>query len=238
MNLEHLDEPVGLLSLMPFAMRSTAPAGEPPASAHAPAPPGTLGPACLAAVVDAIDAGAIVVDLQSRLLWANEAARRELRDGEVLHWSRDGVLDVGSAAGSAMLRGALLAAVGGRRQLLPLRTADRLLMVAVQPLTTSPSASPRALLLLGRRQLAPDLLVEMLSQQYDLTAAERRVLVGLLGGRRVNALAREHGVKLSTVRTQVAAIREKLGVQRIDDITRMVAELPPMASALRTGGLG
>jgi len=45
-------------------------------------------------------------------------------------------------------------------------------------------------------------------------------------------MARARGVKLSTVRTQVAALRAKMGVQRVDDITRLVAELPPMLGAL------
>jgi hypothetical protein len=43
-------------------------------------------------------------------------------------------------------------------------------------------------------------------------------------------------VAVSTVRSQVAALRAKFGVRRIDDITRLVAELPPMLGALP--GLG
>ena len=39
-------------------------------------------------------------------------------------------------------------------------------------------------------------------------------------------------VGLAPYGTQVAALRAKLGVQRMDDITRLVAELPPMLGAL------
>lgn len=199
------------------------------------APAAAFSHACLAHVLDAIDSGVIVVDIRAQLLWANEAARRELRDGGVLCCLPDGALDVRGAASVAQLRAALLAAAaGGRRQLLPLRHGERLLMVAVQPLPTAPSDTPRALIVLGRRQLVPTLLVEMLSRLYELTPAECRVLMGLLAGQRVATLAREHRVKISTVRTQVAAIREKFGVRRIDDLTRIAAELPPIISALRT----
>ena len=74
------------------------------------------------------------------------------------------------------------------------------------------------------------------------------MLASLLVGTSVAAMARGRGVAVSTVRTQVAALRAKFGVRRIDDITRLVAELPPMLGALpgltavagtgRAGGFG
>lgn len=42
-----------------------------------------------------------------------------------------------------------------------------------------------------------------------------------------------HGVALSTVRTQVSSIRAKTGTENISSLVRMVAMLPPMVSALR-----
>ena len=193
-----------------------------------------LSAGCLSAVLDTLDTGVMVCDAHGRLLLANDAARRELVQGGVLSLTAEGQLDL-SGGGCLMLRTAVQqAALGGRRQLLPLRRADRLLIVAVQPLVGLAGGVQRVVLLLGRRQLAPALLVEMLSSLYELTLAEKTVLQGLLSGQRVGHLARERQVKVSTVRTQVAALRAKFGVRRIDDLTRLVAELPPMAGALRT----
>ena len=50
----------------------------------------------------------------------------------------------------------------------------------------------------------------------------------------MGALATLRGVAASTVPTQVAALRAKFGVRRIDDLTRLEAELPPMVVALRS----
>jgi DNA-binding CsgD family transcriptional regulator len=105
-------------------------------------------------------------------------------------------------------------------------------LLAVQPLRTSDGGPPRALLLTGRRGLCPRLALQHLGRLYALTPAEVSVLGGLLDGVRISDMARARKVKLSTVRTQVAALRAKLGVQRMDDITRLVAELPPMLGAL------
>lgn len=205
-----------------------------PATGAAVASPPQPPAAGLLAVLDQLDTGVLVCDVQARLLISNAAARAELAQGGVLRVHDDGGLHVGGGAALLLLRRAVHNAVqGGRRQLLPLRDGDRALMVAVQPLPGDGLGPTRALLLLGRRQLAPALAVEMLGGVYELTLAERRVLSGLLAGLRVQALARAHGVAVSTVRTQVAALRAKFGVRRLDDITRLAAELPPMVSALR-----
>jgi DNA-binding CsgD family transcriptional regulator len=160
----------------------------------------------------------------------------------VLRLTSDGALDVCGGVGLLLLRRAVHAACLSRSyQLLPLRHGERQRMVSVQPLRMADGAPPCALLLLGRRQLCPELAVQELGRLYDLTAAERSVLASLLAGVPVAAMARARGVAVSTVRSQVAALRAKFGVRRIDDITRLVAELPPMLGALAglgTGGEG
>lgn len=202
-----------------------------PVPANLDQPPSARG---LLAVLDQLDTGVLVCDVHARLLMANAAARDELSRGDLLSLQDDGTLQVDSGASLLLLRRAVLNAVHAeRRQLLPLRAGGRVLMVTVQPLRGDDNAPTRALLLLGRRQLAPALAVEMLAGVYALTLAERRVLTGLLAGQRVQALAAAHGVAVSTVRTQVAALRAKFGVKRLDDITRLAAELPPMVSVLR-----
>ena len=194
-----------------------------------------LPTACLASLLDELDTGVLVCDARGQVLLLNEAARRELASGGVLQMAAEGSLGVQGGAGLLPLRRAVhAAACDGRQQLLPLRVAERTLMVVVQPLREAPGDQPCAVLLLGRRQLCPDLAVQRLGRLYELTEAEKAVLSSLLAGLRVGALAKMRGVAVSTVRTQVAALRAKFGVRRVDDLTRLVAELPPMMSALRS----
>lgn len=181
----------------------------------------------LLALLDQLDTGFIVVDAHARILLANEAARHEISDGGVLQ-REDGVLSVDGPSLLKLRRAVAEAVESQRHDLLNLRSGDHTLIVAVQPLRTRGHA-PLALVLLQRRQVCPDLAIEMLASQHALTLAEKRVLSGLLQGRRVQALAAEHRVQVSTVRSQVAALRTKFGVQRLEDLVRLAAELPPMA---------
>lgn len=195
-----------------------------------PAPSGSH----LADVLDELDTGVVVCDAMGRVQLVNEAARRELASGGVLQLDGDGSLAVDGGPSATLQRAMHNAAINGLRQLVPLGTGARRLMVAVQPTRGTPGASAGSVLLLGRRKLCPDLAVQMLGRLVDLTSAEQSVLASLLAGERVTALAKSRGVAVSTVRTQVAALRSKFGVRRIEDITRLVAELPPMMGALRS----
>ena len=219
------------------ATRAAAPATAPttaPSTAPAIAPR-SLPTACLSGVLDELDTGVLVCDARSQVLMRNEAARRELADGGVLVVAAEGSLGVQGGAGLLPLRRAVhAAACDQRHQLLALRVGERTLMVLVQPLRDAPGAEPCAVLLIGRRQLCPELAVQRLGRLYALTEAEKAVLSCLLTGLRVGALAKLRGVAVSTVRTQVAALRAKFGVRRVDDLTRLVAELPPMMGALRS----
>ncbi len=192
-----------------------------------------VGADALLAALDALDTGVLVCDARGRLLVCNHAARRELDVGGLLRVGHDAMLDVAGGAGLLALRRAVHgAAFDHSHQLVALRHAEQCLLLAVQPLRTNDGGPPHALLLTGRRGLCPSLALQHLGRLYALTPAEVSVLGGLLDGVRISDMARARKVKLSTVRTQVAALRAKLGVQRMDDITRLVAELPPMLGAL------
>jgi DNA-binding CsgD family transcriptional regulator len=196
-------------------------------------PVAVVGADALLAALDALDTGVLVCDARGRLLVCNHAARRELSHGGLLRAGSDGMLDVAGGTGLLALRRAVHGAAHDHsHQLVPLRHGEQCLMLAVQPLRGADPGVQRVLLLTGRRGLCPDLAVQHLGRVYGLTPAELAVLTSLLAGVRITDMAQGRGVKLSTVRTQVAALRGKLGVQRVDDITRLVAELPPMLGAL------
>ncbi|MBW6397413.1 hypothetical protein KPL78_06095 [Roseomonas sp. HJA6] len=57
---------------------------------------------------------------------------------------------------------------------------------------------------------------------YGLTAAEVGVARGLLGGRAPEAVARERGVSLATIRTQIRHILEKTGAAGLRELEAMI----------------
>ncbi|HEY9107849.1 MAG TPA: hypothetical protein VIN58_14305 [Roseateles sp.] len=185
-------------------------------------------------ILEELDTGVIVCDETGRLALANNAARRELRGGRPLAVDDTGLLCLAESAQGALRQwqSALRAAALTRhRQMLALSDGAQRLMVSVMPLG---QREGRALVMLGRRQPAPDLAVEMMGNLYALTGAEQQVLTGLLAGQRVEALASERGVTVATLRSQVGSVREKLGAGRLEDLVRLAAGLPPMSGVLRS----
>lgn len=192
-----------------------------------------MSAACLRALIDELDVGMLVCDAGGRLVHANAAGWQELRRGGPLALAPGDLVCAARPGQRLALADALATALRGRRQLLFLSQDEQRMTLAVLPLTADQGGRPRVLLLMGRRSLAPGLVVEMLCHVHDITSAEKRVLDGLLEGQPVDDMAEQFGVKVSTVRSQVAALRAKLGVRRIGDALRLAAELPPMAGALR-----
>lgn len=204
------------------------------------AAPATRSPACplgaatLLDVLEQLDAGVLVCAENCQLVVANDAGRRELMRRRPLDVDVSGSLSVSGEIPSKTMsfRSAVRAAAQcGRRQLLELRDGSERLMVAITPLGCHTSL---ALVLLGRRLTAAELALEMFGTLFALTQSERLVLIALLGGERIDSVAKNRGVTIATVRTQVSSLRAKLGVRRIDDVIRLVAGLPPMCGALRS----
>lgn len=63
--------------------------------------------------------------------------------------------------------------------------------------------------------------VESLVHTFGITQAEANVLAGLVAGLAPAEYAQENGVSESTVRTQVASIKMKLGCSRVVDLVKM-----------------
>ncbi len=186
-------------------------------------------------LVDEIECGLIVCGGRRQVHFANRAALRELAAERVLRSTDERLQAVGEHA--AELDTAVRQAVfKGRRELLRLGHGEDRLLVSVMPLQPADSDETCALLVLGRRRPCSDLGLEMLANAYKLTLAERRVLAGLVQDRAPREIADALGVALSTVRTQISSIRDKLDARSIDGLLIRAAEMPPIASALRMAG--
>jgi DNA-binding CsgD family transcriptional regulator len=186
-----------------------------------------IGP-LLAAALDELDYGLALADAGARVLHLNHRAQRCLGEGALL-MLRDDRIAARDAHDAGALGAALRdAAERGLRRLLHLGRGDAGCSAAVVPVQPGVAA-----LMLGRSHLCEDLSLRGFARAHALSDAEARVLLALGRGQAPAEIAREHGVAMSTVRTQIGAIRGKTGAASIRDLLRMVAALPPIVGALR-----
>lgn len=197
---------------------------------------GSLGWRWLAAALDEIDYGVLLLNDDALLLHANRAARAELdaqhplqllgRELRARH-SRD-VQALHSALHDAVRR--------GLRKLLTLGQEGpdgQSVAVSVVPLGTL-GADERAatLVILGRRRVGAELALQGFARIHHLTPGETRVLVALCRGEPPAAIAAAHGVGIATIRTQISGIRQKTGAPSIRALLGQVAVLPPLMGVL------
>jgi DNA-binding CsgD family transcriptional regulator len=187
------------------------------------------------ALFDEIECGLIVCDDEGQVVFANQAAQRELVAGRVL--AQSGAMLRRAPGASGELDAALrLAGQRCRRSLVRLQQGDDRLMVSVLPLSLPGANSQHVLVMLGRRLPCSELGLEMLATSHGLTLAERRVLAALVRQATPREIAAAHAVSLTTVRTQISSIRAKVGTRSIDGLLLRAAEMPPVAGALRMAG--
>jgi DNA-binding CsgD family transcriptional regulator len=65
-----------------------------------------------------------------------------------------------------------------------------------------------------------------LAELYGLSLAESRLAVAIAFGKRLNELAGEFGVQITTLRTQLSSILKKCGVERQSDLVRLISNIP------------
>lgn len=193
----------------------------------------STGDAWLQAALDEIDYGVLVADGAGRVRHANRVARDELADEHPLQLAQ-GQLRARQPVDNRLLLAALSDAAGrGLRRLIGLGEGTRRASVSVVPL----DSTPLAMVILGKRSVSPVLAVQSFARLHGLTAGEARVLERLVGGVRPVQIAAEHGVALSTVRTQIGSIRQKTGAASISALLDQMAKLPPLLGTLGRAGL-
>ena len=182
----------------------------------------------LAKALDEVDFGIVLVAEDGEVLHLNHRARHALYAEQGLQVLGNR-LHTSDPRSLARLQHALHdAARRGLRRLLALGHGDNRQLAALVPVQTGVAA-----LLMGRTSVCEDLSIQCFARTHELTSAETRVLAALGRGVAPAEIAREQGVKISTVRTQISAIRQKTGVGTITALVRLVAGLPPMVGALR-----
>lgn len=184
----------------------------------------------MAAVLDAIDYGLLLLDRGRRVLHANRAARAGLPSNPVgLSW-QEALACRSPADGMAVGQAIQAALERGWRRLVTLEREGGPIGVAVVPLPSGDAAD--VLLVLSRERVCEPLSMHWYAGSHGLTPAECRVLGELCNGATPAEIATTLGVALSTVRTQVAAVRAKTGAAGLRQLVACVASLPPIVCAM------
>jgi DNA-binding CsgD family transcriptional regulator len=187
---------------------------------------------------------ALMVDHTLSLLAANAAAWRLLASGCAL-MTRDGLLLCAKGAPQSRLGAAVEALLTNPPRGEPLSPCPPSSLLRLNP----PYDPSRALILqlFALRRKGPRdgraatgvalVLVHDLSarpvpdpaavaQVFNLTPGEWRVARQLATGASAQSIAREHGVALSTVRSQIRTLFDKVGVKRQAELVATLAALP------------
>ena len=199
----------------------------------------TLG-RLMAMMLDEVDYGLLLLGEGHRVMHVNHAARAALAGPAHPLLLAGQELRARLAKDALVLHQALHAAAHrGLRRLLTLGEGGRRAGVAIVPLGTDPSPGlPATLLVLGRREVCGGLSVHGFAREHRLSPSESQVLAALCEGCSPHAIADRHGVKIATVRTQIANIRAKTGADSIRDLVQQVAVLPPLVGTLRSHAEG
>jgi DNA-binding CsgD family transcriptional regulator len=187
----------------------------------------------LAATLDEIDYGLLLLDRNHVVVHANHAARSEL---DALHPLQllQARLQAHHPQDAVLLRDVLADVFQrGYRKLITMGGPARRVSLSLVPLPPGGAVPQWALVLIGKLQVCEDLSVEAFARSHKLTPVETRVLKSLCRGVRPAEIARTHNVALSTVRTHVGSIRSKTSVPSIGALVRTVSMLPPIVSVLR-----
>ena len=188
----------------------------------------------LAAALDEIDYGMLLLNDDGHALHVNQAARTAL-DTEHPLQLHGRELRARGGHDVQPLNAALLGAVKrGLRKLLTLGEGAQQVSLSVVPIGAVAEDGCRVtLVILGKRQVGAELAVQGFARGHRLTPSETRVLVALCNGACPGDIADEHGVALCTVRSQIGSIRLKTGAPSIRALVRQVAVLPPLMGILR-----
>lgn len=139
----------------------------------------------------------------------------------------------------AGLRGLLSLGPGGKGMpvaVIPLSPAQLSLeAVTRKDYRASELAPCYALLVFAKQHLCDDSTIALYARERGLTGAEGQVLAQICKGMRPSQIATQHGVQISTIRTQLRSIRMKTSCDTIRELVQQVSTLPPIAMHLSMG---
>jgi len=169
--------------------------------------------------------GIVIVDERQKILFINECAQAVVNDSGQLR-IEEGRLDGAAPNPRAALRSFLKqsgdTAAGGQ----PLRLGPDVWLRVLSHIPRVNGNPAVTALVLGSLLGGVHLKGLSLRQFFAMTESEAFIAMSLAAGHTVTWIARERGVSINTVRTQVRIVLRKTGADRIADLVRIVANLP------------
>lgn len=179
----------------------------------------------LVAALDRLSHGVALLDVHGTVRHANVAASTLF--GRVASQHEGGKHVPMNADWAAALRHVCLQ---GRREMLRFDTPRGGVMAVMTPLTVA--GETLAFAVLGRDELCGNVELQMFALQFKLTNAETAVLRQLARGLSTRDIATEHRVALTTVVSQIAAIRSKTQCVSVRAVLATLARMPPVRPLL------
>lgn len=181
------------------------------------------------AVLALLPLGVIVLDGRLRLQSANRAAQGLLGQHKGLIQDADRHLVATSVEANRALQQhlswALLGATTDRPaascRSLRVQGAGGTLHLGVAPLPTWPPEAAAVTVFVSDPDAALPTLPDVLTQTYRLTPAEAQLTAALAQGLTLVEIARQRGLSMNTVRTQLKSASAKVGVRRQADLVRV-----------------
>jgi DNA-binding CsgD family transcriptional regulator len=193
--------------------------------------------------LDELETGLFFVDGRSRVVHANRAAERMLKEGNAVT-ARDGRLGTADGRATKVLESASAAAIGGDRAVgeraiaVPIEARDGSHFAAhVLPLTsgerrsTAGSLGAAAAVFVKPTTIGVSTGAQLVAKTFALTAGEERALARIVEFGGVAETAESLGVSETTIKTHLSHIFSKTGARRQSELVRLVAGFSsPIAS--------
>jgi DNA-binding CsgD family transcriptional regulator len=197
----------------------------------------TIEKARMIEALNALKVGVVLANANSRIVHANRAAEKMMRDGGPLR-DRGGLLLANGRAASAEISAAIGHAARNESEIGKTGLAVRLtgedeapIVAHVLPLAggeVRTRLEPAAVAAVFVNPEVDDAAnAKVVASTFKLTPAETRVLRCVLSGKTLAEAAAELDVATSTARTHLDNIFLKTGVSRQSELIRMVAKIAP-----------
>jgi DNA-binding CsgD family transcriptional regulator len=181
-----------------------------------------------AGLMDALEVGLITTQADGRVVDANRTASAWCGCTAPLVIV-DGWLRTRQPDDEAKLLHAMVLARQARRSMMTFNSPGGPQSIGVVPLPGHAGQGLSVLFVLGSRGQPSALALQFFCQTHGLTSAEAAVLARLARGLSPGEVASQGSVAVSTVRSQIAAVRAKTGARSVAHLLRMVHTLPPLA---------
>lgn len=196
----------------------------------------------LAAVLDEVDYGLMLVGDGGQVLHANHFARQMLEGG---HWLeiRAGKLKAPNPKCQTQLLDAIMGAQhkDARTMINVALEGKATVGLSVVPLPIAVDAEAQTqrpvLITLQRSQLVEALSVGAFARAHGLSRREEEVLGCLCAGMKPSAIAQQLQISEGTIRTHVHNLKVKAHCNSMVELVKRVAVLPPIMTALKAGPL-